>query len=141
LPQRYNNPDCRTDAKPIKWEYLLNADRKRLYEVNAALAKLRQHPSFGNLFTSNQMDYNLTPAFKRFRVSSGGLHMVVVGNFDVVQQSSTVTFPVAGTWYDYLNGGTFSATGGGQNITLQPGEYHVPESTGTHSRYHHQFFR
>jgi len=119
------NPDCRTDAKPIKWEYLLNADRKRLYEVNAALAKLRQHPSFGNLFTSNQMDYNLTPAFKRFRVSSGAFHMVVVGNFDVVQQSSTVTFPVAGTWYDYLNGGTFSATGGGQNITLQPGEYHV----------------
>ncbi len=119
------NPDCRTDAKPIKWEYLLNADRKRLYEVNAALAKLRQHPSFGNLFTSNQMDYNLTPAFKRFRVSSGGLHMVVVGNFDVVQQSSTVTFPVAGTWYNYLTGGTFNATGGGQNITLQPGEYHV----------------
>lgn len=119
------NPDCRTDAKPIKWEYLLNADRKRLYEVNAALAKLRQHPSFGNLFTSNQMDYNLTPAFKRFRVSSGGLHMVVVGNFDVVQQSSTVTFPVAGTWYNYLTGGTFNATGGGQNITLQPGEYYV----------------
>jgi len=51
--------------------------------------------------------------------------VVVVGNFDVVQQSGTVTFPVAGTWYDYLNGGTFTATGTAQSFTLQPGEYRV----------------
>lgn len=119
------NPDCRTDMKPIKWEYLLEPDRKKLYEVNAALAKLRLHPTYGNLFTSNQMDYNLTPAFKRFRVSSGGLHMVVIGNFDVVAQNGSVTFPVAGTWYNYLTGATFAASGGSQSFTLQPGEYRI----------------
>ncbi|HMT12406.1 MAG TPA: T9SS type A sorting domain-containing protein, partial [Ignavibacteria bacterium] len=27
--------------------------------------------------------------------------------------------------YDYLNGGTFTATGAGQSMTLQPGEFHV----------------
>ncbi len=32
---------------------------------------------------------------------------------------------MAGTWYDYLNGGTFTATGTAQSITLQPGEYRV----------------
>ncbi len=119
------NPDCRTDSKPIKWEYLQDADRKKLYEVNAAIAKLRMHPTYGSLFTSNQMDYNLTPAFKRFRVSSGALHMVVIGNFDVVSQTSSVTFPTGGTWYNYLTGATFSATGGSQSFTLQPGEYRI----------------
>ncbi len=117
--------NCRTDVKPIRWDYLLDADRKKLYEVNSALAKLRQNATFGNLFTSNQMDYNLTPAFKRFRVSQGATHLVVIGNFDVVSQSGSVTFPVAGTWYDYLNGGTITATGSSQSFNLQPGEYHV----------------
>src|SRR5436190_6933315 len=40
-------------------------------------------------------------------------------------QTATVTFNTAGTWYDYLNGGVFTATGSAQSITLQPGEYHV----------------
>jgi hypothetical protein len=49
----------------------------------------------------------------------------VVGNFDVNSQAASVTFPAAGTWYDYLNGTTFTATGAAQNINLLPGEYHV----------------
>jgi hypothetical protein len=36
-----------------------------------------------------------------------------------------VAFPTAGTWYDYLNGNTFTATGAAQAITLQPGEFHI----------------
>ena len=51
--------------------------------------------------------------------------MVVIGNFDVTAQTASVTFPAAGTWYDYLNGNTFTSTGASQPITLQPGEYHV----------------
>ena len=117
--------NCRTDAKPVRWDYLLDANRKKLYQVNSALARLRQNPTFGNLFTSNQLDYNLTPAFKRFRVSQGATHLVVIGNFDVVGQNGSVTFPVAGTWYDYLNGTTITATGASQSFFLQPGEYRV----------------
>ena len=37
----------------------------------------------------------------------------------------SVTFPIAGTWYDFINGGTITATGSSQSFTLQPGEYHV----------------
>jgi hypothetical protein len=39
--------------------------------------------------------------------------------------TSTVTFQNAGTWYDYLNGNTFTATGTPQTISLQPGEFHL----------------
>jgi hypothetical protein len=51
--------------------------------------------------------------------------LCVIGNFDVNPQSGTITFPSAGTWYDYLNGNTFTATGAAQSISLQPGEFHV----------------
>jgi hypothetical protein len=49
----------------------------------------------------------------------------VIGNFDVVSQTANVTFQNSGTWYDYIDGSTITATGSAQSITLQPGEYHV----------------
>jgi hypothetical protein len=50
---------------------------------------------------------------------------VVVANFNVTAQTISVTFPTAGSWYSYLTGDAFTATGGAQNINLQPGEYYV----------------
>ena len=34
--------NCRTDKKPIRWDYLQNADRKKLYNAVAALMKLEE---------------------------------------------------------------------------------------------------
>ncbi len=51
--------------------------------------------------------------------------LCVIGNFDVNVQSGNFTFPTAGTWYDYLGGGTFTSTGAAQSFNLQPGELHV----------------
>ena len=51
--------------------------------------------------------------------------LCVVGNFDVTAQTAVFAFPAGGTWYDYLNGSTFTATGTAQNLTLQPGEFHI----------------
>jgi hypothetical protein len=51
--------------------------------------------------------------------------LCVVGNFDAAAQTGSFTFPSAGTWYDYLNGNTYTASGAAQNITLQPGEFHI----------------
>jgi hypothetical protein len=50
---------------------------------------------------------------------------VVVGNFSIVPINGTVTFPTAGTWYDYLGNATYTTTGTAQNINLAPGEFHV----------------
>ncbi|HVG12857.1 MAG TPA: T9SS type A sorting domain-containing protein, partial [Flavisolibacter sp.] len=72
------------------------------------------------------VDRSLGSAFKWLKVSSGDTsHVMVVGNFDVVPQTGTVTFPKAGTWYDHMSGTTFTATGAAQAITLQPGAYYV----------------
>jgi hypothetical protein len=56
--------------------------------------------------------------------------LVIVGNFDVFGQSGNVTFPSAGTWYEYLNApATFNATGFSQNFFLNPGEFKIFTST------------
>ena len=119
------NNNCRTDAKPIKWDYLQNAGRQRLHNVYAALLKLRAHPLFKAAFVSNRVDQSLGNAFKWLRLTTDTSNIVVVGNFDVAAATGAVTFAGAGTWYDYLTGETITATGAAQNFTLQPGEYHV----------------
>ncbi|OSZ81048.1 hypothetical protein CAP36_07375 [Chitinophagaceae bacterium IBVUCB2] len=123
--------DCntKTDQKPIRWDFQTVIQRQRLYDVYSSLNKLRFHPWYKDVFIGNNITLarNLSGAFKTMtmRSATDSSMMCVVGNFDVTAQTTTFTFPSAGTWYDYLNGTTFTSTGTAQNITLQPGEFHV----------------
>ena len=119
------NPNCRTANKPIRWDYRNVVQRQRLYDIYGALNKLRYHPWYRANFTSDRIGRNLSGAFKWLQTTTDTSNICVIGNFDVVQTTGTVTFQNAGTWYDYLNGGTFNATGTAQSFTLQPGEYRV----------------
>jgi glycosidase len=123
--------DCntKTDPKPIRWDYFQNAQRKEVYDVYSNLNKLRFHPWYKDVFIGNgiTLTRSLAGGFKNILIRSATDSSVlcVIGNFDVIPQSGLITFPAAGTWFDYLNNTTFSATGTPQSITLQPGEFHV----------------
>jgi 1,4-alpha-glucan branching enzyme len=119
------NNNCRTDPKPIRWDYLQQTNRKKLHDVYSALIKLRFNVSFADEFISNTSQQNFSGSFKWLTLNK----IVVVGNFDVATQSGTVTFPSTGTWYDYLNGTTRMVSNVTQSFTLQPGEYHVYTKT------------
>jgi 1,4-alpha-glucan branching enzyme len=117
--------ECRTGEKPIKWDYLANAGRKRLHDVYAGLIKLRSHTWYKDAFLSNRVERNLTGAVKWLKITTDTSNILVIANFDVNQASGVVSFQGPGTWYDYISGGTISPTGSAQTLTLQPGEYHV----------------
>lgn len=121
--------NCRLDKKPIQWDYKQDMQRKRLYDVFSAINKLRQHPLYKDVFIANNttITRSLTGAFKTLilRSATDSSCLVVVGNFDVTAQSAAVTFPVPGTWYNYVNGGAVTIPASGQNFNLQPGEYHI----------------
>ncbi|MFI5188492.1 MAG: alpha-amylase family glycosyl hydrolase, partial [Chitinophagales bacterium] len=119
------NDSCRLTPKPIHWDYLQNIQRSRLHNVFEALMNLRFNNLYKDVFVTNQITSNLSNGFKWMQVNTDSSKICVVGNFDVVTQTSSVTFPEAVTWYDYLDGTTLNATGAAQSITLQPGEYHV----------------
>ncbi|MBL7743210.1 MAG: T9SS type A sorting domain-containing protein [Chitinophagaceae bacterium] len=123
--------DCntKTDPKPIRWDYLQVIQRKRVYDIYSSINKLRFHGWYKDVFTGNNINLarNLSGAFKTITIRSANdtSMLCVIGNFDVTAQTASITLPAAGTWYDYLNGTTFTATGAAQSITLQPGEYHI----------------
>ena len=124
--------DCRVSPKPIKWDYLNNANRKALYDVFVKLFSLRKVPDYLPAFTSSSIGYNLGGAFKWLQVTTNELKICVIGNFDVTTQTGSVTFQNAGTWYPYIKGGTkydvtttHTATGSPESFTLAAGEYYV----------------
>lgn len=119
------NNNCRTNPKPIRWDYLANANRKALFDVYAKLFKLRNTPNYISTFTTGTVTQNLAGAFKTLQVGSDSLKITVIGNFDVVPVTGSVTFQNSGTWYNYLTNGMRTATGTAESITLQPGEYYV----------------
>ncbi|HKB43624.1 MAG TPA: T9SS type A sorting domain-containing protein, partial [Chitinophagaceae bacterium] len=123
------NNNCRLTAKPIHWDYLQNTQRKHLYDIYTSLLKLRAHPWYKDVFIANNINLtrNLSSGFKWLTIRSAldTSILCTIGNFDVTAQTGTFTFPSAGTWYDYLNGNTITATGSAQSILLQPGEFHV----------------
>ena len=125
VPTPYPNMQCRTDNKPIKWDYRQDAGRNALSKVYAALIKLKLTPNYASTFTGSNVTYDLSSAVKWMTVTSDSLSVVVMGNFDVTARTVSVSFPKAGTWYSYLTGTTRNATGSAENISLLPGEYYV----------------
>ena len=120
---------CRTNPKPIRWDYLQTITRQRLYDIYTSLNKLRFHGWYKDIFIGNNINItnSMTGVFKwmTLRSANDSSDLCIVGNFSVTEQNSTFTFPTAGTWYDYLKGATITATGTDQTITLQPGEFHI----------------
>jgi 1,4-alpha-glucan branching enzyme len=117
--------DCntKTDPRPIRWDYAQQPARKQLYNTYAAMAKLRK--DFPATFTTGSLAYNLAGAVKSMYVSSPDLGVMVIGNFEVTATSGQVTFPQAGTWYDYFTGAPLTASGSPQVLNLGAGEYRV----------------
>jgi len=120
---------CRLDRKPVRWDYKQQLRRQRLFDIYSSLSKLRYHSWYKDVFTANNItiNQNLGGAVKTMiiRSATDSSQIVIAGNFDVTTQVGSITFPTAGTWYDYLKGTTFSSTGTAQAISLEPGEYHI----------------
>ncbi len=117
----------RLGSKPPHWEYMNNADRLALYNVYAKMIKLKTN---NDVFNTTSFQYNLG-GFIKYIILKGtdGMNVLVVGNFDVAQQSMTINLPTSGTWVDNLGSATLAVSGNAVNVTLQPGEYHVFSTT------------
>src|SRR5688572_9707366 len=77
------NNNCRTDPKPIRWDYLQNINRKKLVDTYSSLLKLRFHPLYKDGFLSDRITHSLAGAFKWLQVTTDTSNLCLVGNFDV----------------------------------------------------------
>ncbi|MEB0262928.1 MULTISPECIES: alpha-amylase family glycosyl hydrolase [unclassified Mucilaginibacter] len=111
----------RTGEKPIHWEYNSDPLRHRLYATYAKLIRMKiRNP----VFATSSISSSSSGSIKTVYLNGTGENVVVAGNFDVNSQSATVAFPSAGTWYDYMTGGSINVTLP-YTVTYGPGEYHI----------------
>ncbi len=117
------NFGCRVCNKPIKWNYFSNPNRKRLYDIYAALAKFKvNQPAMESAnYTLNVGNY----LYKSIHINHSNMNITVIGNFDLTAGNINPAFQNTGYWYDYLSGDSILVTNTTANIFLQPGEYHV----------------
>lgn len=117
------NYNGRLGDKPPLWNYMNVPDRVKLYDIYAAMIKMKIN---NPVFTTTNFQYNLSGPVKTIQlIGTDGTDVEVIGNFDVVPQTVNVSFPSSGAWYDNLNGGSIQVPSVPYSITLAPGEYHV----------------
>ncbi len=112
----------RTGKKPIKWEYQDDPNRKKVYQVFAALTKIKKEEA---AFESDDFILNTSQALKRIEINHADMDVRVIGNFDVKTGSISPKFSKTGIWYDYFSGTEINVTDVDTSIQLAPGEYHI----------------
>lgn len=116
------NQGCRVCNKPIKWNYFSNPNRKRLYDIYAALAYLKtSQPAM----ESTNYTLSVGNLYKSIHINHPNMNITVIGNFDIVGGNITPAFQSTGYWYDYLTGDSIFVSNVNASIFLQAGEYHV----------------
>jgi 1,4-alpha-glucan branching enzyme len=120
------DPNCRLSNKPIRWDYYQQPDRKNLYNAIAKMNKLRKRkPSlFNDAYIVSGTDLG-NSLIKKLVVVNGTQKVVVIANFDVVNQTFNTIFPSNGKWWNYMGTDSVSVSGGFKSITLAPGEYKI----------------
>lgn len=113
--------NCKTSAKPVRWDYWDNQNRKHLYKVTAALNNLKKTDP---VFSTTNFNIDLGGFGKRIHLN-GTNNAVVVGNFQTTSLNMIPGFQHTGTWYDYFTGNSFQVNDLGATFFFEPGEYHV----------------
>lgn len=91
----------RTGRKPVRWEYLEDADRRSLYDFYATLLDYRKrYPElFGSKATFEwKADRASSTTGRRLLVGNEDRKLLVLANFSQQTVSLTPDFPIAGKW-------------------------------------------
>lgn len=125
---------CRTSAKPVKWEYYDEEDRKEVYKTIQALTELKKtykvfETGIFSMTSGNSLIKQLKVRNKddvSDPTNEDEMSVYVVANFDVESKTVEAQFPYTGSWYRYFKGGfEENVEDKRMSITLKPGEFRV----------------
>ncbi len=112
----------RVGRKPVKWEYYDDNSRRHLYDVYAAINKLRKE---NDVFSTNDFELSVSGAAKIVKLRSANMNVMLIGNYSIDNQSIKSSFPATGTWYDYMSGTSISVASPEHTLELLGGEYKI----------------
>jgi glycosidase len=116
------NYNGRVGDKPIKWDYYLDADRKRTFTIYKLLNNLKVTQP---VFSTSTYTYSLSTPQKSIQLIHSSMKANILGNFGLVLSTITPAFPQTGKWYEYFTGDSINVVNVNDQMLLQPGEYRI----------------
>ena len=110
------------NIKPFHWEYFSNPDRKKLYDVYAALIHLKQKY---DVFVTDDFGYSTDDIIKSFHLNSKNMNVTIIGNFDIISHFIDPAFQHTGKWYDFFTGQKMNVNNLHEPFSLKPGQFHI----------------
>jgi 1,4-alpha-glucan branching enzyme len=119
----------RLTKKPIRWDFLNDWGRKRLFDVTRNILPLRNTQTVFRTLNYNETDLadNANP-LKSFHLQDANLNITILGNMGVEAADVTPVFQAAGKWYNYITNDSTTVTDVNAKIRLLPGEYRIMTS-------------
>ncbi|NOR87165.1 MAG: T9SS type A sorting domain-containing protein, partial [Bacteroidales bacterium] len=115
--------DDRLTPKPPKWDYQEEWQRMYLHDISAALNNLKAD---NDTWETTNFEIDVYGAIKKVILLNDDMNALAIGNFDVVSIEVEVSFPNAGTWYNFFDDQTIEVGADGKwNTTLDPGAYYL----------------
>ena len=112
----------RTGEKPIKWDYLSDPDRHRLFATYKLLNNLRKTQP---VFSTSGYSATLSNAMKRIQLVDPSMTAIMLGNFGITPSNINPSFTRPGKWYEYFSGDSITITNVEGNFNFQPGEFRL----------------
>lgn len=116
------NNNCRTDPKPLRWDYLENSDRLKLFDIYSAMLRLRAQY---DVFTSGTETLSVYGEVKRIQLKLNDHNITLIGNFGMADQTIVPNFQHTGTWYEFFSGNELAVSDVNASILLKAGEYRL----------------
>jgi 1,4-alpha-glucan branching enzyme len=125
LDNEAGNKD-RLTKKPIRWDFLNDWGRKRLFDVTRNILNLRNTQSvFRTLnYDASELSEFSNP-IKAFHLQDANLSITILGNMGVEAADVTPAFQNTGKWYNYITNDSTTVTDVNAKIRLLPGEYRI----------------
>jgi 1,4-alpha-glucan branching enzyme len=124
------NNDCRVSPKAVKWEYRDENARQRLFDHTAEMINLRKTY---RVFTEGMATITNNGLIKQVLIKNtpyvenpttpNDMNVQIVANFDLSTKDVGVTFPHAGTWYNYASGTSITVGASSMTMEVPAGSY------------------
>ena len=121
-PNGTESESCRTDPKPINWEFTEVPDRVDLYNVVRSLLHLRNNYE---AFHTRDFQLNTGGFQKTIHLNHASMNVAVLGNFAVTAENVTPNFQHTGWWYEYFSGDSLNVSDPNAAFSFEPGEYRL----------------
>lgn len=117
-----NTDFSRTSPKPVKWDYLQNFNRYNLFLEYSALINLKKN---NPVFRTSNYRMETWGTQKQIYIDDPSMNVVIIGNFNTVDDYTYTGFQNIGWWYDYMSGDSLDVNDVNMSIFLEPGEWRV----------------